>query len=78
MDPVVVEEDDRTWRSCCLEMHKDSVVFFSQLGISFTVISFCMYQLVVLDHCEAQSLYSGVMSLCLGAWLPSPRLSNKR
>lgn len=65
---------DNTWSSCCFRLDKRAVVYFSQLGISLVTISFCIYQLVHLENCEAQSLYSGILMLVVGTWLPSPQL----
>ena len=66
---------DNTWTSCCLRTDKRAVVFFSQLTISLIVIFFCVYQLIHVEECEAQSLYSSILTLVLGTFLPSPKIS---
>ena len=62
------------WHSCCFNLDKRAVLYFSQLGISLTIVSFCIFQLTSLKSCEAQSLYSGIMMTIVGTWLPSPVL----
>jgi hypothetical protein len=42
--------------------------------ISVGVMSFCGVQLVRLENCEAQSLYSGLLSLVVGIYLPQPKI----
>jgi hypothetical protein len=66
---------DNTWTSCCIQMDKRAAMFFSQLAISLITIFFCLYQLINVDTCEAQSLYSSLLTLVLGVYLPSPKIS---
>ena len=84
MDPVTTipmesayaeKRYDNTWDSCCFKMDKRATMFFSQLAISALTMGFCIYQLVHLDNCEAQSLYSSILTLVLGVYLPSPKLN---
>ena len=65
-----------TWQSCCLVMDKGAPAFFAQLFVSLLVLTFCMYQLVFQSSCEAQALYSGVMTLVIGTWLPQPQIAS--
>tara|TARA_R110000772_G_scaffold157881_4_gene269155 strand:- start:153 stop:506 length:354 start_codon:yes stop_codon:yes gene_type:complete len=65
---------ENTWKSFCLRTDKRAVIFFSQLSISIAVMSFCCVQLVRLENCEAQSLYSGLLSLVIGIHLPQPKI----
>jgi hypothetical protein len=67
-------KDNSTWNSCCLSVDKDAVLFFSQFGISVGVISFCLYQLLHIPDCEGQNAYTGLLTLILGVWLPSPKM----
>jgi hypothetical protein len=66
---------ENNWKSCCLTVDKRAVLFFSQLSISILVILFCCFQLIRLENCEAQSLYSGILTLILGVWCPSPKMT---
>ena len=68
--------NDQGWRSCCLTADRDAVVYFSQLTISLCTMAFAGYQLIALENCEAQSLYSGILTMCIGIYIPSPRLHN--
>ena len=65
----------RQWRSCCLTMDRGAALFCTQALISAGTIGLCTYQLINLENCEAQSLYSGVLTLILGAWLPTPKMT---
>ena len=49
--------EGKTWQSCCVTADKNAMVFFSQLFVCIFTMSFCMYQLITLESCEAQSLY---------------------
>ena len=66
--------NEKHWDSCCLTLDRQATIFFSQLSIALITISFCVYQLSISDSCERDSLYSGILSLVLGVYLPSPRM----
>ena len=68
-----IREENR-WVSCCFEVDKRVVMFVSQLCLDISVIFFCMFQLLRLDNCEAQSLYSGILTFVVGVYLPNPKL----
>ena len=70
-------EIQNRWRSCCFTADKRVIVFISQLLISLLVICFCLRQLIYSTTCETDQLYTGLLSLILGTWLPSPRINNK-
>lgn len=68
---------EATWTSCCLRTDRAAVFFFSQLGISLLVMSFCLYQLSIpqtVEALESRQYYSGTVTLIVGVWLPSPRM----
>ena len=70
-----VNSEIRVWRSCCFgDVNKDAMVFFTQISILFSFMSFCCYQLVSLEDCEAQQLYTSLITLCLGILCPSPKM----
>ena len=71
-------DNDVYWESCCIRLDRDAVGFFAQLGVSVTAMGFCMFQLIKNEECEAQSLYSGVLTLVVGTWLPQPRLTRRQ
>ena len=64
-----------TWKSCCLVMDRRGVIFFSQLSISVMVMAFSIRQLIWLEDCNSQQTYTGLLTLCLGVWLPAPSMS---
>ena len=66
------EAGSMPWKSCCFMCDKRVIVFASQLLISVTVLVFCMFQLYRSKSCEHDALYSSVLTLVLGCWLPSP------
>jgi hypothetical protein len=64
----LITERER-WQSCCFDMHSESSLFFAKLSISFAVISLCSYQLITLQDCQFQSLYSSLLSSVITFWL---------
>lgn len=66
------EDDEKQWSSCCFKCHVQAVVFFSQLFISLVVIFFCITQLYLYNDCDTNQLYTGILTLVLGTWLPQP------
>ena len=75
VDQVPLDEGGMPWKSCCFMCDKRVIVFASQLMISTTVLMFCMGQLYTSQSCEHDALYSSVLTLVLGCWLPSPTRS---
>ena len=70
-------EEQETWKSCCLRTDPNAVIFFSQLTIALITIGFCIYQLSVSESCERDSMYSGILSLVIGCYLPTPSIKRK-
>ena len=64
--------DDRTWKSGCLTIDRNAVVFFATLGISLIMIAFCIFQLTTSESCQTQNTYIGLLTLVLGIWIKSP------
>ena len=62
------------WVTCCYKCNKNAVVFFSQLVICSSVVCFCMVQLFRSETCNQDALYSGIMMVILGAFLPTPKI----
>ena len=58
-----------TSRSCCFDLHQESSLFFAKLTISICVIGLCGYQLITLQDCQYQSLYSSLLSSVITFWL---------
>jgi hypothetical protein len=70
------EENKNTWTSCCVEVDRRAVVYFSQLAVLSGMMCFCIYQLVELPRCEDQAAYLGLLTLCIGILAPSPIFSD--
>ena len=63
------------WRSCCLQVDRRAVIFFSQLTISISIIIFCMTQLWIHhDDCDKNQLYTGILMTIVGVHLPQPKM----
>jgi hypothetical protein len=64
---LVIEE--QKWRSCCFDIHSESSMFFAKIGVTIGVMTLCSYQLVMLNDCSNQSLYSSLLSSVITFWL---------
>jgi hypothetical protein len=63
------------WKSCCFTCHKQTLVYFIQVGIGLMIMIFCIIQLALSNSCETDGLYSGILMLTAGLFLPSPKIS---
>jgi len=64
-----IDIEEKRWKSCCFDIHQESSLFFAKMIISLSVISLCSYQLITLQDCEYQSLYSSLLSTIITFWL---------
>lgn len=71
------KEEDHTWKSCCIELDRRAVQYFSQLFICVGIMTFCLVQLVRLDSCDDQQSYLGLLTLLIGIMIPSPKFNKK-
>ena len=71
VSPAEVDnEDDRTWRSCCLKTDRQATVYIGQLVFSFSVLGFSAMMLVMADgDCNKSSPYIGLISFLMGKLL---------
>lgn len=70
---------DSHWRSCCLEVDRQMVVYFGQLAFSFAVLGFSGAMLYRANgSCEQSSPYIGLVSFLLGKLLSSVTDSTRR
>ena len=59
------------WRSCCVELDKQAVVYFAQIAIGVAVLAFSAVQLIRSDfQCEQSSPYLGLISFIIGTYVP--------
>jgi hypothetical protein len=69
------ESDSKIWTSCCFKMNTSATKYFIQTGILGTLIIFSATMLVVDKECESQRNYSSLLMICLGCFLPSPKMT---
>lgn len=65
----------REWVSCCFKIDHNAARFFSQIFVLIGLIIYSAVMLVVNQDCNSQRNYSSILTLCLGAFLPSPKIS---
>ncbi len=69
-------ERNNYWKSCCIQVDRRAVKFFSQLIISLLIIVFCLFQLYNIPKCDAGE-YLSLLTMILGVWVTdAPRLHN--
>lgn len=65
------------WRSCCFgDINKNAMVFFTQVVVLFFFLCFCCSQLIRLETCESQQLYTSLVTLVLGILCPNPKIKH--
>ena len=67
----------KLWRSCCVEIDRDAVVYITGFSLITATMSFCFFQLVNLKDCHSQQAYLSVLTLILGVLLPSPMIKRR-
>ena len=70
-------ERQNNWRSCCFTLDRKATVYFSQLFVCIGIIFFCCLQMVRLHNCEAQQLYSSLLTMVIGILIPSPSIRKR-
>ena len=75
---LVTEKPPYVWTSCCLQLDSRILNFAVQTVFLFTVLIFCIYMLFATqDDCSAQQLYSSILTLILGVYIPGPMANRK-
>ena len=72
-----INEQKNTWRSLCLVMDKNAVMYFTQVSIIFLVMCFAVAKLLTNGSCEAQTTYISLLTLCIGIIAPAPTFKKK-
>ena len=67
-------ESAEVWRSCCMKVNKQMVVYMTTMGILGGIIIFCCYQLTHLTSCSDQATYISLLSATVGLIVPSPMM----
>lgn len=74
-----IDENDGHWKSCCLQVDRQMVVYFGQLAFSFAILAFSGVMLYeAKGSCEKSSPYIGLISFLLGKLLSSVTDSTRR
>lgn len=69
------EKKEDIWRSCCLIIDKAALKFLIQSGVLAGIIVLSASMLVVSSDCNNQRNWSALLTLCLGVFIPSPKLT---
>ncbi len=67
--------EDVEWKSCCIKVDKNMVKYIFQVSILSSLIVFSATMLVVDKSCESQRNYASLLMVCLGCFLPSPKIN---
>ena len=70
-------EQENTWRSLCLVVNKNAVMYFTQVGIIFSVMCFAVFKLITDTSEGAQTTYMSLLTLCIGIISPAPTFKKK-
>lgn len=65
------------WRTVCGKFPKEEVVYFSQVIVILTVVIACLVNLSF-GNTKNDTLWSSLLSGCVGYLLPAPRISKKK
>ena len=75
-DKKIEVELENEYKSCCGgNTDRRLLQFYSQLAFSLITVIFSVTKLALSTSCDQDSLYSGLLMMVIGTWLPSPRLS---
>ena len=72
-----IEDKKNTWRSLCLVVDKNAVMYFTTIFIIVGIMIFCIFKLITDDSCVAQQSYMGLLTLLLGLVAPAPTFKKK-
>ena len=62
------------WDSCCFRLDRRAVMYFTTLGVSMSVMIFCIIKLSDNIPCEQQNGWISLLSLVIGIYIKSPVL----
>jgi hypothetical protein len=71
-----IDVNNTQWKSCCLVVDKNAMKYFVQIGVLCGLITFSATMLVVEKDCNSQRNYASLLMVCLGCFLPSPKMSS--
>ncbi len=64
------------WKSCCYTINPSSTKYFIQVAILSSLIAYSATMLIVDNRCESQRNYGSLLMVCLGCFLPAPKMTN--
>jgi hypothetical protein len=70
-----LSQNTKEWRSCCFQINQPATKYFVQVSILSGLIIFSATMLVVDNNCESQRNYGSLLMICLGCFLPSPKMA---
>lgn len=65
------QEIQNSWKSCCLRVDKRALQYFVSMILLVSLIIASAIGLLLTQHTQ---VFSSLLSLCIGAILPNPRL----
>jgi len=72
-------EDENIYKSCCLTSDKRALEFFFKSGVIFSILLFCMLQVMTVSNASERNAFLNIVILILGTFLPSPKIKpNKK
>ena len=71
------KEEDNKLRSCCYDLDKTAVQYFTTIGIVSGIMVFAIYKLLINDDAQSQTIYMSLLSSLTGLILPSPVFRKK-
>ncbi len=79
IEPCVTTPVNRSkqteWKSCCFKMNPSATKYFIQVGILSGLIVYSATMLVVNPDCNSQRNYGSLLMICLGTFIPSPKIN---
>ena len=63
------------WKSCCFKMNPSATKYFIQVGILSALIIYSATMLVINPDCNSQRNYGSLLMICLGTFIPSPKIN---
>jgi hypothetical protein len=63
------------WRSCCFNVDRRVIMFFTNALFSLILALFCIYQLAAPEIPEARfTLYISLLTGTVNLWMPGPKI----
>ena len=75
---IVTQYDNQnkdSWRSCCFTVNVRALKYIIQVSILSMLIIYSSVMLVVNQDCQSQTNYSSLLMICLGCFMPQPKIS---